>query len=809
MAEARASCFHCGEPCPSAPPRVRVDGVEQPVCCAGCQAVAGLILSSGLARYYRFRQATAPRADLDPQAVAADWRACDAQADSWGERLDADRFELLLQADGVRCAACAWLIRNALEPLPGIEQVQVDLASGYCRLTWQPALIPLSRIAQELARLGYRPHLPLAGDEERGRLRERRLALRRLGVAGLGMMQVMMYAVGLYAGATLGISEGARRFLEWTSLLVTIPVVFYSGHVFFSGAAASLRAGRVGMDVPVALAIAVAFTASAWNFLRGSGAVYFDSVVMFIFFLSAARYLQMAARHRNLSAGSALARLLPEWAERLEGEAQRRVPARELRPGDRVRVAAGESFPADGVIALGTTEVNEALLTGESQGLPRGPGEKVVAGSVNLAQPVTVQVSAAGAEATVSLLGRRLLALRGRLDTRLVAAERIAGWFVAAVLLLAVLTAGWWLWQAPERALAATLAVLVVSCPCALSLATPAALSAASRALLRRGILLTRGEALEALAVADVVMFDKTGTLTAGQPVLTDVQLNPLRGEIDRARALAIAAALEAHAAHPLARAFGAPADDCEAQEVRWQPHAGLSGRVGQGRYRLGSRAFAAPGQDDAGIWLSDESGWLARFELRDPLRPGAANALAGLAAQGVRVVIASGDAVGPVAELAARLGVAEWRARLDPEAKLEWLHALRAQGHTLLAVGDGVNDALVLGAADVAVSVQGASDLANSAADLVLTGVSLHALLDARAMARRTARVIRQNLAWAVTYNALAVPLAAAGVLAPWMAALGMSASSLLVVANAARLAREVRPATAAALSRTGEAVT
>ena len=797
MTEASLACFHCGEACPPAPPRVRVDGEDRPVCCTGCQAVAQLIQASGLGRYYRFRQASAMRADLDTQALLRDWQSCDERQELWGEALGDGQFELLLQAEGVRCAACSWLIRNRLEPLPGIDQVQVDPASGYCRIRWQPAAQKLSRIALELAQLGYRPHLPLAGTEEQARGRERRLALRRLGVAGLGMMQVMMYAVGLYSGAALGISEGARRFLEWTSLLVTIPVVFYSGRVFFGGALASLRNRRVGMDVPVALAIALAFAASCWNFLRGSGAVYFDSVVMFIFFLSAARYLQLSARHRNLQAGSALARLLPEWAERLDGQGSRRVPARDLRPGDRVRVPAGEAFPADGRIDSGATDVDESLLTGESRALPRGVGEAVVAGSLNLGQPVCVTVSAAGDAATVSLLGRRLLAMRGGRDPRAQAAERIAGWFILAVLLLALGTAGWWLIHDPRLALPATLAVLVVSCPCALSLATPAALSAASRALLRRGILLTRGEALEALARADAVLFDKTGTLTAGRPRLVRVRLNPAAG-FNEQRSLAIAAALEAHAAHPLARAFASQAGGLCASQVHWQAHAGVRGCIDGQEFRVGSARFTgAPDDGAAGAWLANDAGWLAHFEFQDAPREGAAATLAALSGQGLRLLIASGDAEQPVAQLAAQLGVEEWHARQHPEAKLALLRELQALGHTVLAVGDGVNDALLLGAADVAVSVQGATDLAHSAADLVLTGQSLEALLEARAIAQRTRRVIHQNLAWALAYNLLAVPLAVAGVLAPWMAALGMSGSSLLVVANAARLARAgARPA-------------
>ncbi|MEE4217699.1 MAG: heavy metal translocating P-type ATPase metal-binding domain-containing protein, partial [Xanthomonadales bacterium] len=390
-------CFHCGEVCPPGTQlSVERDGQQLPVCCEGCLAVSNLIFHSGLDRYYQFREGQARKADEDIEALGEAWKSCDTRQELWGVASEKGRFDLLLQTEGVQCAACAWLIRSRLEPMSGVERVQVDIGSGYTRIEWDPARIRLSEIALALAAIGYRPHLPLAENEERGRLQERREAMLRLGVAGLGMMQVMMYAVGLYAGEAMGISAGAERFLEWTSLLVTIPVVFYAGRPFFEGAAAGLRSGRMGMDVPVALAIGVAFLASCWNFLRGAGEVYFDSVVMFVFFLSAARFVQLMQRHRNLQSGAALARLLPEWAQVVERDRLRTVLLSDLQRGQCVRVRPGEPFPADGVLRSGTTEVDEALLTGEAHWIRKSVGDPVVGGSINQSQSVDVEVTATG-----------------------------------------------------------------------------------------------------------------------------------------------------------------------------------------------------------------------------------------------------------------------------------------------------------------------------------------------------------------------------------------------------------------------------
>lgn len=801
MEHTEGACFHCGEPIPEGVSIfVLRDGQERPVCCIGCRAVAELIFSSGLGRYYQFRQDLGRKAEEDIQCDVEAWQGCDERENLWGAELADGRRDLLLQTEGIRCAACAWLIRSHVENKPGVESVQVDTATGYTRIIWKPEKNRLSNLARSLMELGYKPHLPLASAEEQGRQQERRDSMKRLGVAGLGMMQVMMYAVGLYAGDAFGIDVAERSFLEWVSLLVTLPVLIYSGRIFFEGAIRSLKAGSPGMDVPVALAISLAFLASCYNFFAGTGEVWFDSVVMFIFFLSLGRHIEMVLRHRNLQAGTALARLLPEWAERLTDGGRETIPASDLVDGDRVLVRTGESFPADGELLLGETEVDEALLTGESRPVARGVGEQVIAGTINLSQPVEITVTASGQETTVSALGRLLLLAQSRRPDSSVIPSWLVPVFIVTVLIIAAVTWTGWQFVDPDKAFSAMLSVLVASCPCALSLALPVVYAAASRRLLDDGILLTRGEALAALTQTDTVVFDKTGTLTRGQPEIASSRVNPDRPEISAEQAMRIASALEAKSAHPIARAFqtgrSGPAGEIQllAEGVCVHAASGLSGRLGNRAWKIGKADFAlgktAPDSDDT-IWLVDEAGWVACFELQDSLRKDANETVHRLQQEGFRLAILSGDSSDAVGRVADRLGIETRAARQTPEMKLARLEELHRSGRHVLVVGDGVNDAPVLAAADVSMTVKGGAELANSAADMILTSESLGLVDKAISTARRTRQLVRQNLTWAILYNASVMPLAVLGLLKPWMAALGMSLSSLLVVANASRMVR------------------
>ena len=805
-------CFHCGEPLSGREPwTVRLEGEERPVCCPGCQAVAELIRDSGLADFYRYRTAPGSRPGGDPAQAPDDdapWRAFDrpGMLDAVSAPAGDGTRACTLLVEGVRCAACGWLIEKRLEHLPGVREVRVNPATARARLVWDPSILPLSRALGALAGLGYRPH---PGDTAPAdlALRERRGALRRLGVAGLGMMQAMMYAVALYAGAFQGMDAGIEQLLRWVSLLVATPVALYSGWPFFAGAWRDLRAGRPGMDVPVALAVGGAWAASVLHTVTGTGEVYFDSVSMFVFLLSLGRFLEMGARHRTGSTRDALARLLPQSARRRgAGGEWESVALPELAAGDRVQVRHGEALPADGRLASAAARLGEALLTGESRPRARVAGEPVLAGSLNLGDPLELEVERTGADTRVSAIGRLLDQAQSERPPLAAAADRAARWFVLGVLAAAACT--WFAWHAldPARAFEITLAVLVVTCPCALSLATPAAMTAAIGHLARRGLLVARAGAVERLAHATRIVFDKTGTLTRGQPRLTAVEPAP---GVDPEQAVAVAAALESASEHPLARAFAGLAAAGTPEHVVVHPGLGIEGTVGGRRYRLGRPDFAGdPLDEHAGgtrVALSNEDGVLARFVIADALRPEVPREVRRLGALGLPAAIASGDATDAVAPIAAAAGVADWHAGLAPEDKLARLRTLQAAGERVVMVGDGVNDAPVLAGADVSVAMAAGTPLAHTSADMVLLGESLAPLADGVAAARRALAVTRQNLYWAAGYNLVALPLAATGWVAPWMAAIGMSASSLLVVLNALRLGRAPRraPAPAAVLAQ------
>ncbi|MEO8856152.1 MAG: heavy metal translocating P-type ATPase, partial [Burkholderiaceae bacterium] len=658
---------------------------------------------------------------------------------------------------------------------------------------------------QALARTGYTA-LPLdAAALDDTRRREARAALKRLAVAGFGAMQAMMYASALYLGAAEAMDEPTREVMRWLGLLVATPVVFYAARPFFQGAWRSLRARTLGMDVPVAIAIALIYAASLVQALRGGGEVYFDSVSMFVFFLLVGRYLEMRARHRAGNLADAMARLVPAFAERYAGDgALERVSVPELVPWDRVHVAQGMRVPADGVLDNPECRVDEALLTGESLPLRKRCGDALTGGSMVVEGPAILRVQRVGANTTLSGIAALVARAQSERPRLARAGERAAAGFVARVLALAMLCAIGWSFVDPARAFAATLAVLVVSCPCAFALAVPAAITRALAVLARQGVYVVHTDAVEDLALATHAVFDKTGTLTEAHLELVGVDA------ADRDAALVLAAALARGSRHPVAQALVSAASGLAVQTVqgmRTVEGGGLEGTVDGHAYKLGSPAFAlgaAHDDRDAVILAGEDGTFVAAFTLSERLRSGAREAVAALMASGVKVEIVSGDAPAKVASVAERLGVTTWRARQCPADKLERLRELRAGGARVLAVGDGINDAPVLAGADVAVALASGAELAQAAGDVILAAAHLGALPEARAIARQTLAVLRQNQRWALGYNLAVVPLAAFGFVPPWLAAIGMSASSLVVVLNALRIGRQTSDAATVPLATT-----
>lgn len=778
----------------------------RPVCCAGCEAAATLVLSEGLGRYYEFRTASAP-----PSPDERNWSIYDreqAQRRYTHSCADGTR-ELSVQIEGMHCAACAWLIEGGLRALPGLLDLQVNASNHRAELRYDPKQTALSVILERIHRLGYGPQpIGFAGHDDT-RVGERREALKRLGVAGLGMMQVMTYAVSLYAGALDGIAPNLVQLLRFVSMLVATPVVLYAAQPFFAAAWRGLRMRSLGMDLPVALSIGAGYLWSVAATLRGSGPVYFDSAVMFTFFLLLGRYIEMSLRQGfGQQQHDAIARLLPESALRLDTQGEERVLPVELNAGDRIRVLPGERIAADGTILSGRTFVDESLLTGESLPQARDVGDKVIAGTLNIDSAMDIIVTAVGQESTLAAVSRLLAHAHANRPRVADVADRVASWFVGGVLLLAAVVAAYWLHTDAARAFPTVLSVLVITCPCALSLATPAALAAGTTCLARLGLLITRGRALEALARTDRMVFDKTGTLTTGVIGVAEIRL--LDSEADLERCAGIAAALERHSEHPIARAFAQihPASDLVG--VRCTVGSGIEGRVRETLYRIGRADYVlaicrspaqgrrgSPVQAASSVFLGDEQGLLVEFLLKDRLREEARATLLRLKALGIQPQVASGDRSAAVDDIAQRLDDVPATGDLRAADKVSLVRELQRQGHIVAMVGDGVNDAPVLAGADVSVAIGSGTDLAKVSADIVLLGNSLEPLCGGVEAARRCMRVIHQNIAWAVIYNATAVPLAAAGWLQPWMAAIGMSTSSLLVALNATRLLRSPRLAT------------
>ncbi|MFO0254136.1 MAG: heavy metal translocating P-type ATPase [Betaproteobacteria bacterium] len=803
-AQAGAGCFHCGLPLDGLVFPVTIDGASHDTCCAGCQAVAQAIADNGLSAYYRNRSAPAPparEADLLPAELGV-FDLPEVQRDfvaSSGGNLR----EASLLIDGVTCAACIWLIEQRLARLPGVREVRINYATRRARVGWDETQTTLSSILAAVAALGYAAHpYDPARAEERLRA-ERSSLLWRLFIAGFGMMQVMMYAVPVYI-ADGAMTPDIEQLMRLASLVLTLPAALWSALPFYRGALRDLRARRPGMDVPVSLGIVIAFVASLWATWTASGEVYFDSVTMFVFLLLGARYLELEARARAVRSQDRLARLAPLTAELLEaGDAGMRVvAAASLQPGDRLRLRPGAAVPADGVVLSGVSATDESLLTGESRPVPKRAGDMLTGGSVNLDGVLTMRVTRAGEATVLSGILRLLDRAQSEKPRIAQAADRLAAIFVTALLVLAVAAfAAWWMIE-PSRALWIAVSLLVVTCPCALSLATPLALAAATGSAYREGMLITRGSALETLARATQVVFDKTGTLTTGRMTLAGVV--PL-GDAGREQCLALAAALESWSEHPAARALVQAATGVHpvASAVRNVTGEGVEGIVAGRRCRIGKPQFVAalhglPLPAQAGVpdalsvvALGDESGWIALFLLDDLPRHDAASAVAALKVLGLRVSLLSGDRPQRAAHAAAALGIGEGRGGATPADKLEYVRALQARGEVVVMIGDGVNDAPVLAQAQVSIAPSGGTALAQTSADIVLMTDRLDALPASVAMARRTLSVIHQNLAWAAGYNLVAVPLALAGMVTPLIAAIGMSSSSLLVVANALRLAR------------------
>ena len=740
----------------------------------------------------------------DPQHTA---RFTSWSVDAAGRRVGMSALRL----SGITCAACALPIEQALRQVDGVIDVSVNAAAQRAAVRWDAARTRPSALIDAVRRAGYGADPDTAASARMQRLRESRRALWRLFVAAFCAMQVMMLATPAYVSTPGGIEPDLQQLLNWGGWMMSLPVLTFSAAPFFQGAWRALRVRHIGMDVPVAIGIAVSFIASSGAAFDPHGAfgseVYFDSLTMFVALLLGGRFLELGARHRAAEGLENALGVLPEAATRLLADgATERVSIARLLAGDRVRVAVGEAFPADGRVLEGTTAANEALLTGESRAQPKVCGSDVVAGSVNLEAPVVMQVLRVGADTRHDAIVALMREAQSQRPASARWADRWAAPFLWTVLLLAAAAAAVWSVIDPSRAVWVAVSVLIVTCPCALSLATPSALLAAAGSLARRGVLLRRLEALETMAGCTHLFIDKTGTLTEDRPRYSHCQRLPVAAALNEADLLAGAASLASWSRHPLALAL------CESQpqavpagvwqSVREEPGAGIEAQDAQGRcWRLGSAAWVGACDAGAPAELDDRSGPVSWFgpagepRLRlcfdEAVRADVPQALAALQAEGLRITVLSGDAPQRVARMANLLGLAGAIGGASPEAKLAAVRAAQAAGETVAMLGDGINDAPVLAQADVSLAMGAGALLARAQADAVLLADRLADVVELRRLSRRCVRVIRQNIAWAASYNAVCVPLALAGLLPPWAAGLGMALSSLFVVCNALRLRR------------------
>jgi P-type Cu2+ transporter len=768
-----------------------------------------------------------------------------------GEREAVSQFQL----SGLVCAACAGIIEDALQQVPGVLEARVSAAAEHAEVRWDPRQTRPSALVRAVERAGYQAVPDAAAPARALREREHRQALWRLFVAGFCMMQVMMVAAPGYFAAPGDITPDLVQLLNWAGWLLSLPVLLFAARPFFQSAWQGVRSGRISMDVPVSLGILVTFIASSAATFEPGGRfgheVYFDSLTMFVFFLLGGRTLELRARHRVASALERALSRLPESVHRLRADGQSElVSVRQLLVGDRVRVLRGQAFPADGELLDGQSQADEALLTGESRAVPKHPGDALVAGSLNLLAPVVMRVERRGADTRYEGIVALMRSAITQRPAGLRLTDRIAGPFLWAVLLLAAGAAAVWSMIDPSRAVWVAVSVLIVTCPCAISLAAPSALLAATGALARRGVLLHRLEALETLARADTLFLDKTGTLTEDRLVLQQVQLQPdVAAGASAALVLAQAASLAQLTSHPMARALAEANTGSEAgaggpapawAEVQEHPGQGMQAR-GEGGvwFRLGSQAFvlgngvpkvprevppeAAPGIEvrakladgdpasepalgthpaepagSAALWFGPVGRPWAAFDVTEGLRPDTADALDRLRSSGLELVLLSGDRPEAAQAVASSLGITDVRGGATPEDKLAAVAQAQAQGRVVAMVGDGLNDAPVLARADVSFAFGHGAAVTQSHADAVVLGSRLSDVADTVALSRRTVRVVRQNLAWAALYNAACIPLALIGWLPPWAAGLGMASSSLLVVLNSLRLSRPPRSGSA-----------
>ncbi|MFV2059154.1 MAG: heavy metal translocating P-type ATPase [Gammaproteobacteria bacterium] len=806
---AKKICYHCGLEVPvSSDYTITIFDEDRSMCCPGCLAVARAIVDNNLTQFYSHRTSNS-------NTVVEDNTDIIAQLELYDNAILQDAFvkhegvfnEASLMLEGIVCAACVWLNEKHVNALNGVKEFRINYSTHRAYVIWDDNIIKLSDILKEILNIGYRAHPFDASQQQKIIEKEHSQALWRIAIAGLGAVQVMMFAIAMYAAdsaaegvANFNMDESLRSMMRWVSLLFASPVVFFSAQPFFKSAYRDIKRFRLGMDVPVAIAILSAFSASIWATLTHQGEVYYDSVTMFTLFLLSGRFLEMRARHKAGYITEQLIRLLPTLVTRVNGNDHEIISRAELKSGDQVLVKTGETIPADGIIINGTSLIDESIITGESQPLEKKIDDAIIGGSINTANPIILSITKTGADTVIAGINRLLQRAQSEKPQIAKLADKAASWFVTVLILITTAVGIWWYLHDANRVFEIVLSVLVVTCPCALSLATPAAMTAITGKLTRFGILTTRSSAVETLAKVTHVVFDKTGTLTYGKPKLVNSEL---LSDMQEDEVFRIAASIAKYSEHPLSKELYSKykryTNDVSCESIQNFAGRGISGVVSGTEYILGNAIFMQQHFNinriekntelKSLVYLSNSHKILARFDYEDIIRDDAIATIKELKRLSIKTVLLSGDDDAVTKNVAKQFQFDSVHGNCRPQDKLNLIQVLQDNKAVVAMIGDGINDAPVLAGAQVSMAMGSATQLAQASADMVLLSNRLIQIPQAIKMSKQTMVIIKQNIAWAIIYNLLALPLAAMGIIAPWMAALGMSASSLLVVTNALRL--------------------
>ncbi|KDN30078.1 ATPase P [Vibrio fortis] len=784
------SCYHCGEDVPAETDfKVEILGSIRPMCCPGCETVAQTIVDSGLVSYYQYRTAPAEKADLVPEQLLALSHYDNEDVQLEFVRNSENTSEVTLSLEGVSCAACAWLIEKQVSSQDGVYGIRVNTTTNRALLSWDNTKTKLSELLSAIHTLGYKAAPFEADQQEAAYHRSMKNYLYRLGVAGLATMQVMMLAVALYLEVFGNLEPEFKHYFRWVSLIFATPVLLYSALPFYINAWRSIKGRTLGMDVPVSIALLFAYVASLVATVTEQGEVFFESISMFTFFLLLGRFLEMRARRKAAAASGNLLKLVPAMATTLDGE---QIPVKTLKVGDKIRVLPGEHIPADGIVLSGRVHIDESMLTGESIHVVKNQGDSVFAGTLNGDESFELEVKSSKADSVISNIVR--LQDEAQLSKPRIAeiADIVARYFVAVILIISFGTWLYWHQTKPEDAFWIMLSVLVATCPCALSLATPTAITCSTSRMGNFGILLRKGHVFETLCKVNHLIIDKTGTLTEGDIRISQTETH---AELDKDTCLQIAASLEQHANHPIAKAFKAfESEHIKVESVNNVIGSGITGEWDGHKAAIGSSEFIlgqAQNDQSNGIYLSLDGKHIATFVYEDPIRKESIEFIQKFKEAGIKTTLLTGDSMVNAKPVAEEIGITDIVANAKPEDKLAYLNSRDDKDITMM-VGDGINDAPILAGAHLSVAMGGGTDVAKASADMVLLGDKLDRLLQSRKLALKTRKIIRENLAWSLGYNLLILPLAVAGLVAPYIAVVGMSASSIIVVSNSLRLLKE-----------------